>query len=107
MAHWIGVVQSGGQRHLALFANGVETPGPGLASKQVQLRVHIEKETAAYSYSLDGGRTFAAFGAVLPIAFSWWKGARICLFSFNKGGDSRNAGFADIDWLHYEATPTI
>jgi len=102
--HWIGVMQTGGQRHLVLSANGVETPGPGLESNQVQLRVHIEKEGAAYSYSFDGGQHFAPLGTTMPIAFSWWKGARICLFSFNRGG---NAGSVDIDWLHYEAAPEI
>lgn len=105
--HWIGIVESGGRRHLALYVNGVETPGPPLAGNQVQLRVHIEKETAGYSYSLDEGKTFVTFGERLPIAFSWWKGARVCFFSFTKGAAASDMGFADIDWLHYEAAREV
>jgi len=103
--HWIGVVQNGGHRYLALAANQAETRGPRLASSQVELRVHVEKETAAYFYSLDGGKTFVPFGAALPIAFSWWKGARVCLFSFTQDRQTSGAGFVDIDWLHYQAVP--
>ena len=102
--HGIGVVQNGGQRRLALFASGVETPGPELASPQLLLRVHLENETAAYSYSLDQGRTFVPFGVAMPIAFSWWKGARVCLFTFTADRDQSRTGFVDIDWLHYQAT---
>jgi beta-xylosidase len=101
--HWIAVVQTDHRRHLALYANGIETAGPDLAANQVQLRVHVEKETAAYSYSLDEGRTFVALGDRMPIAFGWWKGARICLFSFTQDRESSEAGFADFDWLHYQA----
>jgi beta-xylosidase len=105
--HWIGVVQSGRRRYLTTFVNQLETAGPELKSNQILLRVHVEKETAAYSYSVDGGKTFERFGAPGPIAFSWWKGARICLFSFAKHSQSGGTGSVDIDWLHYEATPEI
>ena len=105
--HWIGVVETDHQRHLALYANGVETSGPDLSGNQVQLRVHIEKETAAYSYSLDGGKTFVPFGERMPIAFSWWKGVRLCLFSYTKDKAARDLGFADFDWLHYEAVNEV
>ncbi|MBZ5579719.1 MAG: glycoside hydrolase 43 family protein [Acidobacteriia bacterium] len=102
--HWIGVAQAGGRRRLILHTGAGETPGPALETNQVELRVHVENEAAAYSYSLDGGKTFLPLGEPMPIVFSWWKGARICLLSFTDKG-SEPGGYVDIDWLHYQAAP--
>jgi beta-xylosidase len=106
--HGIGVVASGHQRRLAIFAAGAETLGPVLSSSRVQLRVQVRNEAASYSYSIDGGKTFVALGQSLPIAFSWWKGARICLFSFVANQENAAAaerGVADFDWVRYKAVP--
>ena len=55
-------------------------------------------ELVSYEYSVDDGRTFTRFGNHAKLRFSWWKGARPALFSFNTG--EGEAGFADFDWMH-------
>jgi len=58
-----------------------------------------------YEYSVDGGGTFTRFGNPSKLRFSWWKGARPALFSFNtaQATDRGEAGFADFDWVHVES----
>lgn len=68
-------------------------------TKVLQLRVHIDGDTAAYSYSTDDGAHFQPLGpATTPIDFSWWKGARPAVFHFNAAG----TGTLDLDWAHYQ-----
>ena len=99
---WIGVVQTGAQRHIAVFASGREAPGPALTQKTLQLRVHVAQEAAEFSFSLDG-KTFQPLGPPVPLKFSWWKGARLGLFSFNAGPLAASSpGVADFTWFHYQ-----
>jgi len=99
---WIGVVQEGGHRHIILQSGTREKAGPELVQDTIQLRVHIAADqTASYSYSLDG-REFIPIGAPTQIVFSWWKGARPGLFSFNTDPSGSNLGTADFDWFHYD-----
>ena len=103
---WIGVVRSGGRNRVTLAAEGVETAGPELARRTVELRVEVGPEqTAHYSYSLDDGRTFQRWGDPIPLArFSWWKGSRPSLFSFVRPaatGPARH-GWVDVDWFRVE-----
>ena len=101
---WIGLVRSGGHTWVTLASEGSETPGPELAGRTVDLRVAVGPEqTASYSYSLDGGRSFRAFGVPIPLAkFSWWKGSRPALFSFTRGSASQASGFVDVDWFRVD-----
>jgi beta-xylosidase len=102
---WIGVTQTQGQRHIVFYASKKETIGPELSQNTIQLKVSIAaNETASYSYSLDGS-TFIPLGSPAKIMFSWWKGARIGLFTFNTDPSATNAGLADFDWLHYQPAP--
>jgi len=92
---WIGVVQTGGMRRITLASKGVETAGPPLTTGTLSLRADVAPEqTVRYSYSLDGTH-FSPFGDAIPLArFSWWKGSRPALFTFNTGGAG---GSIDVD----------
>jgi beta-xylosidase len=96
---WIGVAQSQGQRHLVFSMGGVETSGRALAAEAVLLRMQVAAERVRYSYSVDGGKTYRELGSEAPMLFSWWKGARPALFSFNTDPRASRGGLADFDWL--------
>jgi beta-xylosidase len=103
---WIGVVRSSGRNRVTLASAGEETAGPELAATTVELRVAISPDqTAHYSYSLDGGRTFRLFGEPIPLArFSWWKGSRPGLFTYVRApqGNAAPLGWVDVDWFRVE-----
>jgi hypothetical protein len=88
---------------------GVESPGPILTAKALDLRVEVADQTARYSYSLDGGKTFVALGAPAPLRFSWWKGARPALFTYGDPAPSKKdgtkQGVADFDWVTVKPVP--
>jgi beta-xylosidase len=81
---------------------GVESPGPILPAKALDLRVEVADQTARYSYSLDGGKTFVGLGTAAPLRFSWWKGARPALFTYSDVGSAKQ-GVADFDWVTVKA----
>ena len=81
---------------------GVESPGPTLPAKALDLRVEVADQIARYSYSLDGGKTFTALGGPAPLRFSWWKGARPALFTYGEPGQAK-PGTADFDWVTVKA----
>jgi beta-xylosidase len=95
---WVGVVRRDGVSRVAFSSAGVETLGPVLPAKALDLRVAVADQTARYSYSLDGGKTFVALGTPAPLRFSWWKGARPALFTYGDPGQPRQ-GIADFDWI--------
>jgi beta-xylosidase len=103
--NWIGIVQQGTVRSVTLSKEGVETPGPALTGRTIDLRAVVAADqTVRYSYSLDGGRRFVTLGDAVPLAaFSWWKGSRPALFSFTRG---TGKGSIDVDWFRVEA-PTL
>jgi beta-xylosidase len=98
---WIGVVREVGTRRVTLAAEGVESAGPKLAGDAIELRAEVsEGQAVRYSYSLDGGRTFVAFGDPIWLArFSWWKGSRPALFSYTR---EPGGGWVDVDWFRVE-----
>jgi beta-xylosidase len=102
---WIGVIQSGGVRRLTFGSSQTETPGPALTGNQLQLRIQVQDEMATCAYSLDDGSSFHNLGQPEPIYFSWWKGARPAIFTFNTQSTSEDAGHIDIDWAHYDRKP--
>jgi len=103
--NWIGIVQQGTVRSVTLSKEGVETPGPALTGRTIDLRAVVAADqTVRYSYSLDGGRRFVTLGDAVPLAaFSWWKGSRPALFSFTRG---TGRGSIDVDWFRVEAPTT-
>jgi beta-xylosidase len=91
---WIGVTRQNGHSNLTFSAAGVESPGPVLHSRTVDLRVEVAAEQSArFFFSLDEGRTFQPYGDVVPLQFSWWKGARPALFTYG------SPGWVDVDWF--------
>jgi beta-xylosidase len=98
---WIGLVRDQGKTQVTFASEGVETPGPALVGATVDLRADVgEDQTVRYAYSLDGGRSFKLLGESTWLArFSWWKGSRPGLFSFNRGGQG---GSIDVDWFHVD-----
>jgi beta-xylosidase len=102
---WIGVVQRAGERRLTFAAAGVEITGDVVARNPVLLRMHVADELVQYSYSLDDGKTFHRFGSPALMRFSWWKGARPALFTFNVDPRATPAGVADFDWIRVRTVP--
>ncbi|MFV3129100.1 glycoside hydrolase 43 family protein [Niveispirillum sp. KHB5.9] len=98
---WIGVAREGGANHITLSSAGVETQGPALTAKTLQLRADVsEDQKVRYSYSLDEGKSFQPLGDAIQLArFSWWKGSRPALFTFSK---AKTGGHVDIDWVHVD-----
>lgn len=96
--HWIGVVQTAGVRRITWSSAGALFAGPVVEGKFVELRLDIANEAARHEYSVDG-RNFRPLGNPAKLRFSWWKGARPALFSFNTGD---GAGHADFDWVRVE-----
>jgi beta-xylosidase len=100
---WIGVVQTAGVRRITWSSAGAQMAGPVLEAGSLQLRQKVTpEEMVSYEYSIDDGRTFTPLGNPTRLRFSWWKGARPALFSFNTGAGE--AGVADFDWVHVATT---
>jgi beta-xylosidase len=98
---WIGVIQGAGQRVVTFASAGVETAGVAVSGESIQLRMDVADEAVAYSFSLDDGRTFQSFGPKARLQFSWWKGARPALFTFNAVAGVSPAGSVDFDWVRF------
>lgn len=98
---WIGLVRAEGKTRVTFANEGVETPGPELAGTTIDLRADVdEDQTVRYAYSFDGGRSFRPLGEPMWLArFSWWKGSRPALFSYNRDG---KGGSIDVDWFHVD-----
>lgn len=104
---YLAVVQGEGVRRLVFSNKGEEMGGPVITSRFVELRGRVDGDSATYSYSVDDGATFSAFGSEVKLAFSWWKGARPGLFAFNSDPAVKRFGYVDIDWVRYAAvTPS-
>ena len=96
----IGVVRTGGVNRIVHASAGVETQGPIITAPSVQLRLDTgANESVRYAYSLDEGRSFVPLGEAARMRFSFWKGARPALYSYNTLGAQ---GYADIDWVHVD-----
>lgn len=97
------IVQQSGKRTVSFFHLAQTEPGAVLAATVVDLRVRIAADSASYSYSTDGGKTFQQLGpATVPISFSWWKGSRPSIFAYATDGNAA-AGHVDLDFAHYVA----
>ena len=98
---WIGIVRSRGVSRVTLASAGTETPGPAVRSNIILLRAIVSSaQTVRYAYSLDDGHNYVAMRDAIPLArFSWWKGSRPALFTYNVRG---TAGSIDIDWVQVD-----
>ena len=101
-ASGLQIVQNGGERRLSFFHLADVQEGPLVTHNTIELRVDVEGDTAAYSYSLDEGHTFQKLGQTVPITFSWWKGSRPSLFAYTKN-DAGESGHIDFDWVRYQS----
>jgi beta-xylosidase len=99
---WIGVVQQGDERFVTYSSAGIETRGPKLTQSIVRLRINIDDGVAEFSYSNDQGASFATLGKA-KLRFSWWKGSRPALFTYNASGRTENLGMIDVDWFRWQA----
>lgn len=99
---WIGLTQQSGKRLLTFSYAGEDTHGEVISAESLLLRVDVDDELARYSYSVDEGRTFKPFGTRARLLFSWWKGARPALFTFNT--NESGGGVVDFDWVRVEDT---
>ncbi len=97
---WIGVIQTRGQKKLALSMDGQMTYGPSIDGNLVRLQAGVINGVGNFAYSTDG-KAFVSLGSNVNLRFSWWKGARVGLFSYNTTTEtSHPMGFADFDWFH-------
>jgi beta-xylosidase len=99
---WIGIVRDNGRNRITLASECREIFGPDLAGRTIDLRADVGiDQRAAYSYSIDGGRSFRPFGEPIPLApFSWWKGSRPALFTFTRAPAAAGPpGSMDVDWF--------
>jgi beta-xylosidase len=96
------IVQDNNTRNLFFFNKDGMKPGLALTASAVDLKIHIDRDTASYSYSLDDGRTFQTLGTTTAITFSWWKGSRPSLFAYTTSEASDN-GHVDFDWARYNS----
>ena len=98
---WIGAVKEGGMTRVTFASAGVETPGPEVTAKTLDLRAEVTPDQRVrFSYSADG-RTFSALGEpVLLSKFSWWKGSRPGLFTYVRAAPGTPvSGHVDIDFF--------
>jgi beta-xylosidase len=97
---WIGVEQKDNQRFITLLSNDQKIIGPRLTTDTVQLQACVTNGIGDFQFSLDG-QTFTPLGDDVKLYFSWWKGARIGLFSYNTTSQTNaTLGYADFDWFH-------
>ncbi|MDE5871213.1 MAG: glycoside hydrolase 43 family protein [Muribaculaceae bacterium] len=70
--------------------------------KHAQVEIRLEIDTRAnryaYSYSIDGGKTFEPFGEPFEMRDGFWKGVRTGLYAYTL---SDNPGHTRFDWFHY------
>lgn len=99
----LGVVQQGQQRHLQ-FRHGRQTLlGPALLGPHLWLRSAWGLDGVShFSYSLDGD-AYLPFGEPYQLTWSYYRGDRLGLYSFNDLGEN---GFVDVDYFHYALQKT-
>ena len=56
-----------------------------------------DKGQATFAYSTDG-KQFTPFGETYTLKWTWHRGIRLALFSYN---ESTEAGFLDVDSFEY------
>ncbi len=100
----LGISQSGATRTRTLTFNnaGKITPGPILTSTTLYLQSTWNFDgLSQYSYSTNG-KTFTPFGPAYQLTWSYYRGDRLAIYSYNNKSD---AGYLDVDSFHYTFAP--
>jgi len=92
---WVGIEQHNGIRTIAWDHGN----GPAVQSAEIWLRGTYERASAPLWYSLDG-QNYIDTKSAYRLRYLNWKGARFGMFCF--GGAGENAGYTDVDFIHYE-----
>lgn len=95
---WIGIVQTDRSRQIVYGDKEGESVVVDLTCNVIQLRMHVEDQHVAFSYSIDGGGSFLPVRSASPFSFSWWKASRPALFTFNTQSKGPY-GSIDVDWV--------
>ncbi len=95
---FIGVQKMYGKLYITTQAMNFRNGAPTIAAEEIVLRIGIQHlAQAVFSYSTDGGKTFA-FVTTGMLSEGVWKGARIALFT--RDGVDGAADFTDFRYLH-------
>jgi hypothetical protein len=103
---WIGIVQTDRSRQIIYGDKEGESVIGDLTCNVIQLRMHVEDQHVAFSYSIDGGASFLPVRAATPFSFSWWKASRPALFTFNTLSKGP-FGSIDVDWVRSAPSDTM
>ncbi len=96
-----GISQSGSTRTLTLNRAGKISQGPELAATTLYLRTSWNLDgDSQFSFSIDGV-TFTPFGPTIPLTWSYYRGDRLGLYSYNNKAD---AGYVDFASFTYTLT---
>ncbi|WP_217902296.1 family 43 glycosylhydrolase [Siphonobacter sp. BAB-5385] len=94
----IGVTQEGTNRRIEYQKNGKTLKGETITGSLIWLRsVWGLDGQSTFSYSLDG-KQYTPFGESHTLVWSYYRGDRIGIYSFNNEGEE---GSVDIDYLHH------
>jgi hypothetical protein len=102
----LGVVQTGDRRILAVAIHGKSTPGPDVTAAILWLRTTWDFDGIShFSFSTDG-KTFTAIGAPFKLAWGYYRGDRLGLYTFN---NKQDRGYVDVDSLDctYDIPPGV
>lgn len=98
--NWIGVEKDDSGVRISSVTAGTHCHGPAVDCDTVWLRTQYDFEGSTLMYfSVDGIR-FWQLGGECQLAFGFWKGARVGLFTYNKSCDGGIADFARFTYEH-------
>lgn len=105
---WIGVEKEGGAFRIRVNSNGrVQGEAPLPSAEAVWLKTAVSSQgEASFSYSMDGA-TYQALGGASGLRFGFWKGSRLCLFSYHTGNTGGNADFDDFEYAVFPPEPRL
>ncbi|NVM64448.1 beta-xylosidase [Mucilaginibacter sp. SG538B] len=94
-----GVVQTSSGKQLQFFTENAVTDGPIIKGNSIWLRTVWGLDGKSnFTYSTDG-RHFKPIGETYQLRWGSYRGDRLAIYSFN---DLQDAGFIDVDYLHYQ-----
>ena len=93
-----GIKQDEGKRILFCDINEQKTAGTQIIQAAIWLQSTWNWDGISwYAYSLDG-KNFIQFGNAYQLTWGFYRGDRIGIFNYN---DTKENGFIDVDWFHY------
>jgi beta-xylosidase len=91
---WVGAIEEKGIRNITSSAG----KGPVVQSAEIWLRGTYERDRSKLWYSLDG-QNYVDTHSAYQLKYVDWKGGRFGVYFF---GGTDQAGYADVDYVHYE-----